>query len=104
MEKIRIISAAIKIVDLDTWNEQFVYWKRHWYCHFLINQWVFKRPKNFKSIDWFIDQNLKFYDRKEAWNIVVHNGQLRRLDDDWDVIDYDEVDECDSIYLWGEDC
>ena len=104
MEKIRIISAAIKIVDLDTWNEQFVYWKRHWYCRFLIDQWVFKKPKNYKLIDWFIDQDLKFYDRKEAWKIVVHNGQLRRLDDDWDIIDYDEVDECDSIYLWGEDC
>ena len=104
MEKIRIISAAIKIVDLDTWNEQFVYWKRHWYCRFIINKLFFKITKNFKSIDWFIDQNLKFYDRKEAWNIVVHNGQLRRLDDDWDIIDYDEVDECDSIYLWGEDC
>lgn len=104
MKKIRIISAAIKIVDLDTWNEQFVYWKRHWYCRFLINQWVFKKPKNFKLVDWFIDQDLKFYDRKEAWKIVVHNGQLRRLDDDYDVIDYDKVDECDSIYLWWDDC
>lgn len=101
MEKIIIISAAIKIVDLDTWNEQLVYWKRHWFCHFLIDQWVFKKPKNHKLIDWFIDQNLKFYDRKEAWNIVVHNGQLRRIDPDGDIIDYDGVDECDSNYLWG---
>ena len=98
--KIRIISAAIKIVDLDTWNEEFVYWMRHWHCRFLIDQWVFKKQKNFKLIDWFIDQDLKFYDRKEAWKIVVHNGQLLRIDEDWDIIDYDEVDECDSMYLW----
>lgn len=100
MKDIRIISAAIKIVDLDTGNEQLVYWKRHWFCRFLITQWVFKVPKNYKFTDWFIDQNLKFYDRKEAWNIVVHNGQLKRIDEDWDIIDYDCVDECDSLYLW----
>lgn len=98
--RIRIISAAIKIVDLDTWDEKFVYWMRHWFCYFLITQWVFKVPKHYKFIHWFIDQDLKFYDRKEAWKIVVHNWQLLRIDEDWDIIDYDEVDECDSMYLW----
>lgn len=100
MEKIRIIAAVVKIIDLDNGIEQSVYGMRHWYCKFLIDQWVFKKPKNYQLIDWFIDQNLKFYDRKEAWKIVVHNWQLRRIDEDWDIIDYDGVDECDSIYLW----
>lgn len=100
MEKIRIIAAVVKIVDLDNGTEQLVYGMRHWNCKFLIYQWVFKRPKHYQLIDWFIDQNLKFYDRKEAWKIVVHNWQLKRIDEDWDIIDYDGVDECDSMYLW----
>lgn len=104
----KIISAAVKVVDIENKDKFFlVFGKRHASCHFLIQQGVFKDKfealniqQKFQTIDGFLTEGWEFLDRAEAWRVVVHNGQLKRLDEDGKIINYDGVDECDSLFLW----
>lgn len=106
-KKDKIISAAVKVVDFENKDNFFlVFGKRHSSCHFLIQQGVFKDKfealniQKFQTIDGFYTENWYFLDRAEAWRVVLHNGQLKRLDEDGEIINYDGVDECDSLFLW----
>lgn len=103
----KIICAAVKVADVNKPDNFFlIKGNRHWNCRFLLSQGVFTKElqelncEKIITTDGFLTNDWEFLDRKEAWKIVVHNGQLLRLDEEGNIIDYEGIDELDSLYLW----
>lgn len=79
-------------------NWERIYCKRHW-------DGVFVKKKIYnenttQEQQWFWTSENRFVDRKEAFKLAYKSWQLKRFDEDWRVILYDDDKELYSEDLW----
>jgi len=68
--------------------------KRHW-------DWIFVAGKIYwtyicRERQWFWTNDCRFLNRKEAMDLAKKNGQLIKIDNSWNLIDYSDREELHS--------
>lgn len=79
-------------------NWEPIYCKRHWDGIF-VKKNIYNENTT-QEQQWFWTTKSRFIDRKEAYQLAHKNWQLKRFDEDWRIILYEDNRELYSEDLW----